>query len=44
VNPYQVAFAASAKKELRDLPADVVGRIIPKIRELSLNPRPIGSK
>lgn len=41
---YLVTFAASAKKELRDLPPDVVGRVIPRIRELSANPRPAGSK
>lgn len=41
---YLVTFAASAKKELRDLPTDVIGRMVPKIRELSNNPRPVGSK
>lgn len=41
---YLVTFAASAKKELRDLPADIVARVIPRIRELSTNPRPVGSK
>lgn len=41
---YLVTFAASAKKELRDLPPDVVGRLVPRIRELSTNPRPVGNK
>lgn len=41
---YLVTFAASATKELRDLPSDIVGRVIPRIRELSTNPRPVGSK
>jgi mRNA interferase RelE/StbE len=44
VTGYLVTFAASAKKELRDLPTDVIGRMVPKIRELSNNPRPVGSK
>jgi len=32
------------KKELQDLPAEVIGRLIPKIRELSDSPRPAGCK
>lgn len=44
MNEYLVTFASSAKKELRDLPAEVIGRLIPKIRELAANPRPVGSK
>jgi mRNA interferase RelE/StbE len=44
VTGYLVTFAASAKKELKDLPAEVIGRMIPRIRELSGNPRPTGSK
>ena len=44
MNYYSVTFAASAKKELRDLPTEAVGRLIPKIRELADNPRPVGSK
>ncbi len=41
---YLVTFAASAKKELKDLPPDTVARLLPKIRELSGNPRPVGCK
>jgi mRNA interferase RelE/StbE len=41
---YQVTLAASAKKELKDLPSDVVQRIWDKIRELPDNPRPPGCK
>ena len=41
---YLVTFAAGAKKELQDLPADVIERLIPKIRELSGSPRPVGCK
>ena len=41
---YLVTFAASARKELRDLPSEAIGRLLPKIRELSNNPRPVGCK
>ncbi len=41
---YLVTFAASARKELKDLPAEVIARVIPRIRELSLDSRPTGSK
>jgi mRNA interferase RelE/StbE len=44
VSGYQVTLAASAKKELRDLPSDVVQRIWDKIGELPDNPRPSGCK
>ena len=41
---YLVTFAASARKELKDLPPDVIARLLPKIRELARNPRPTGCK
>lgn len=41
---YLVTFAASARKEFKDLPAEAIGRLLPKIRDLSGNPRPIGCK
>lgn len=41
---YLVTFAASARKELRDLPSEAMGRLLPKIRELSAKPRPAGCK
>jgi mRNA interferase RelE/StbE len=44
VTEYLVTFAAAAKKELQDLPADVIERLLPKIRELSGSPRPAGCK
>jgi mRNA interferase RelE/StbE len=44
VTEYLVTFTASAKKELRDLPSEVIGRLLPRIRELSGNPRPAGCK
>lgn len=41
---YQLTIAASAKKELKDLPSDVVQRIWDKIRALPQEPRPSGCK
>jgi mRNA interferase RelE/StbE len=37
-------FAASARKELRDLPSEAVARLLPRIRELATNPRPPGCR
>ena len=44
MTPYLVTFAASARKELTGLAPDVVGRLLPRIRELARNPRPAGCK
>jgi mRNA interferase RelE/StbE len=44
VSGYSVTFAASAKKEFRDLPSEIIDRIIPKVRELAATPRPDGCK
>jgi mRNA interferase RelE/StbE len=44
VTEYLVTFTASAKNELKDLPSEVIARLLPKIRELSGNPRPAGCK
>jgi hypothetical protein len=44
VTEYLVTFSTSTKKELRDLSADVVARVFPRIRELAANPRPVGAK
>ena len=44
MTPYLVTLAASARRELTDLPADVIVRLLPKIRELAANPRPAGCK
>ena len=41
---YLVTFAATAKKEFRDLPSDAIGRLLPRIRYLAGNPRPVGCK
>ncbi len=41
---YLVTFAAAAKKELKDLPSDAIGRVLTRIRELTGNPRPAGCK
>jgi mRNA interferase RelE/StbE len=42
--PYLVTFASTARRELRDLPADAITRLLPKIRELARDPRPAGCK
>jgi mRNA interferase RelE/StbE len=44
VTEYLVTFAATAKRELKDLPADAMSRVFPRIRELAGNPRPAGCK
>jgi mRNA interferase RelE/StbE len=44
VTEYLVTFAASARQELRDLPFEAIERLLPKIRELAGNPRPVGCK
>ena len=41
---YTVTFAASAKREFRDLPPDAIERIRPRIRQLGDDPRPPGCK
>jgi mRNA interferase RelE/StbE len=44
VTEYLVTIAASANKELKDLPPDTVERVLLKIRELTGNPRPVGCR
>ena len=39
-NAYRVALAASAEKELRDLPLKVIARIIPSLEHLATTPGP----
>ena len=41
---YEVSFASSAKRELRDLTPEVIERVLPRIRELANDPRPAGCK
>ena len=41
---YEITFAASAKREFRDLSPDVIDRIRPKVRELANDPGPPGCK
>jgi mRNA interferase RelE/StbE len=41
---YSVFFSKRAEKDLKQLPAAVVERIVPVIVSLELNPRPIGCK
>jgi mRNA interferase RelE/StbE len=44
VASYQVVFAASAERELKRLPGNVIGRILPRLEGLASNPRPPGCK
>ncbi len=41
---YYVAFAASAKKELKKLPGPLIARLVPHLENLAFNPRPSGCK
>lgn len=41
---YRVLLASSAKKELLRLPDQVIARILPKIEDLIVEPRPHGCK
>jgi mRNA interferase RelE/StbE len=44
VASYNVALTASAAKELKKLPNQLVARIVPRLESLSANPRPPGCK
>ncbi|HEX8895421.1 MAG TPA: hypothetical protein VF783_18985, partial [Terriglobales bacterium] len=41
---YRVVSTCSAKRELKKLPPQVIGRILSPVQNLSLNPRPAGYK
>jgi len=41
---YEILFARSARKELEDIEVRFAVQILKKIEELSINPRPTGSK
>ncbi len=41
---YRVVLTASAERELKKLPADVVARIVPHLESLTSNPRPAGCR
>ena len=41
---YQVEVKPSARKELARLPAQLIARIVPRLENLSSNPRPPGCK
>ena len=41
---YQVSLTTSAEKELNQLPAKMVARIVPRLEALEVNPRPSGCK
>jgi mRNA interferase RelE/StbE len=44
VNEYIVSFRRSAQKELEAFPKDLISRVLPKIEELAVEPRPDGCK
>jgi mRNA interferase RelE/StbE len=44
VNSYHVALASSAEKELHRLPKKAITRIVPRLDQLALTPRPPGCK
>ena len=44
VSNYRVALAASAEKELHGLPRKVVSRLVPRLDNLALVPRPRGCR
>jgi mRNA interferase RelE/StbE len=44
VASYRVALTASAAKELKKLPSQLVARIVPRLESLAANPRPPGCK
>lgn len=41
---YRVVFTSSAERELKKLPPRVIVRILSRIQNLALNPRPAGCK
>ncbi|MGA3239312.1 MAG: type II toxin-antitoxin system RelE/ParE family toxin [Bryobacteraceae bacterium] len=41
---YHVALASSAEKELKDLPRQLIARLVRRLENLSSNPRPSGCK
>ena len=44
MNSYRVALTTSAEKELHQLPAKMVARIVPLIARLATEPRPPGCR
>ncbi len=41
---YEILLAQAAEKDLRKLPSEIFKRIVPKIKELSKNPKPQWSR
>lgn len=41
---YRIDVCKTASKELFGLPKEVVNRVLPEIKGLSTNPRPVGCK
>jgi len=44
VPTYNVVLTSSSAKELEKLPAQIVARIVPRLENLAVNPRPSGCK
>jgi mRNA interferase RelE/StbE len=44
LNKYAVEVAAAARKELEELPDNVLARVVGKLESLADNPRPSGCK
>jgi mRNA interferase RelE/StbE len=44
VPSYRVVFTASAARELKKLPSQVIARMVTRIQSLASNPRPAGCK
>ena len=42
--PYEIQFTSSFEKDLRNLPKQVVEKIVPIVMNLANNPRPSGCK
>jgi len=44
VSSYRVALASSAEKELQRLPKKTIARVVLRLEQLALTPRPAGCK
>ena len=44
MSSYRVALTASADKELHSLPTKVIARMMPRLENLAITPRPPGCK
>ena len=44
MHSYVVSLTTSAERELRELPAKIISRIVPRLERLTTVPRPAGCK